>query len=191
MTEPEAQKLWTILLAAYASTVSRLSDEIQKAQAMIYRRMLADLEYPLANAAVERLLATCKFMPSIAEIREAALSTAHGEVRPGADAWGDVLKAVSKTGARGTPVFADPVVAKCVESLGWQNICLSENATADRARFIELYDRQASTQRRDHASGHLPAAQRYRELVARANALESGESPFTAALRLVKGGDEP
>lgn len=158
MTKPEAAKLVAVLLAAYpAARASSGTSEV-------YERMLADLDYPTANAAVERLLATSKFMPSIAEIREACMSLLHGEQIAGGEAWGKVLSAIGRWGVYRVPgvdfVFQDPVVARCVAALGWQNLCNSENQASDRARFIELYDRLAVTTRKELNAGALPAARR-------------------------------
>jgi hypothetical protein len=48
--------------------------------------------------------------------------------------------------------------------MGWRNICLSENQAADRARFIELYDRLATDQRRRIQSPLLAAAEAQRQI---------------------------
>ncbi len=164
MNQAEAKKLVAVLLGAFPqSRISQMTPEI-------YERMLADLDYPAANAAVERLLATAKFMPTIAEIRETALAIAVGEQKPGGSAWGGVLKAISAEGVYRVPgkdfVFSDPVTARCVAALGWENLCNSENQAADRARFIELYERLAVHERRKQLSEGLPAMQRYRSLQA-------------------------
>lgn len=166
MTEPEVQKLVCVLIAAFPSAMAKVDDEHQRNTMAIYRRMLADLDYLVANAAVERLLATCRFMPAVSEIRDACLSLTQGEVRAGGDAWGSVLKAIAEQGAHRTPgadfQFRDPVVLLCVKALGWRELCLSENQVADRARFIELYEQLAAKQRRLALSEGLPAMQRLR-----------------------------
>jgi hypothetical protein len=107
-------------------------------------------------------------MPTIAEIREACMDLEHGEPKAGGEAWGEVLAAVSRWGIYRQPgldfQFADPVVARAVQAFGWRNICNSENQQADRARFIELYDRLATVERKQLNAGQLPAAQRLRAL---------------------------
>lgn len=143
MTRLEVAKLVGVLMAAFPSGQS--TDRTSQ----IYEEMLVDLDFSSANAVVRRLIATCKFMPSIAEIREAALEVTSGQVRPGGDAWGDVLAAVRRFGYYRRPVFDDPVVARVVQSLGWEEICASENQAADRARFIETYDKLTKAQRRE------------------------------------------
>ena len=141
MTQVEVAKLVAVLIAAFPST--KASGDTSK----IYERMLRDLDCEQAGAAVQRLLASAKFMPTIAEIREAVLVSERGPKRAGGDAWGDVLAAVHRFGSYRTPTFTDPTVAHAVAALGWSEICLSENQAADRARFIELYDKLQATER--------------------------------------------
>jgi hypothetical protein len=126
--------------------------------------MLADLDYAVANAAAERLIATSKWIPTIAEIREACLAITAGPKVPGGEAWGAVMRAIGRFGAYRTPGvefnLEDPIAQRCVLSLGWRELCLSENAIADRARFIELYDQLATTTRVAALSEGLPAQRR-------------------------------
>lgn len=168
MTDLEAKKLVAVLVAAFPTTKATM-DTVG-----IYTRMLADLEYPAANAAVEQLLAISKWMPTVAEIRERALSLSVGDVKPGGEAWGLVLKAIRRYGYMRTPgidfSFDDATTAECVSAMNWQELCNSENPTADRARFIELYDALAVQHRRKQLSEGLPAMQRFRMLQAKRRA---------------------
>lgn len=177
MTPAQTAKLVAVLMAAYPN--AKISDEAST----VYERMLADLDYATANAAVERLLATSKWIPTVAEIRETALTLGSGETRPGGDAWGDVLAAVGRYGCYRSPAFEDPLVAKCVDALGWREICLSENQVADRARFIQLYDQLAATDRRLQLSEPLPAMRLLREAQAKHRLPErTGPKSIGAAL---------
>lgn len=162
MTKLEAAKLVAVLIASFPNA------KIMQDTSAVYERMLADLDYTAANAAVERLLATAKFLPAVAEIREAALAVCAGEIRPGGESWGEVLKAIARRGYVRPPGdgwnFSDPLVGQCVAALGWRALCDSENQQADRARFIELYDKLASTGRRTQLSAGLPALERFKAL---------------------------
>jgi hypothetical protein len=202
MTQAEAAKLVAVLMAAYPT--NRATAQTSG----IYERMLADLDYPAANAAIERLLATAKWMPTVAEIRETTLTLAVGEQKPGGEAWGAVLKAIGREGYDRKPgvdfVFSDPVTMRCVQLMQWGKLCASENETADRARFIELYDRLAVNERRKQLSESLPAMQRYRAIEATrteerriasaATDAKSTDSSLGSAisnvLRLATGGEE-
>lgn len=151
MTEVEAQKLVTVLVTAWPTSFARL-DANQRTDTMrLYREMIADLDYAAANAAVKRLIASSRFLPTVAEIRESAIQADCGPQRAGGEAWGDVLAAVHRFGVYRSPAFADPLVARAVSALGWEEICNSENQAADRARFVELYEKLTVTERRELA----------------------------------------
>lgn len=158
MTPVQTAKLVAVLVAAFPN------QQISTGTTEVYERMLADLEVGAATAAVQRLIGVARFLPSVAEIRESALTVVGGERRLGGDAWGDVLEAVGRFGSYRDPQFADPVTERCVRQLGWREICLSENQVADRARFVQLYDGLAQTHRRDELTRALPAVARHREL---------------------------
>lgn len=143
MKASQVTKVVTVLVAAFPNS------HVTEDTSAVYESALVDLDYEQVDAAVGRLLRTSRFMPSIAEIREAVIEAGSGQPRPGGDAWGDVIAAVHRYGSRRDPVFADPLVGRCVSSFGWEDLCLSENSTADRARFIELYDRIARAQRKE------------------------------------------
>lgn len=141
MTKKQVSQLVAVIMAAWPA------NKVSEATTSIYETMLSDLDDGVATQAVARLMATAKFLPTIAEIRAAAALVQTGHARAGLEAWGDVLREVSRTGAYRIPCFEDRLVGVCVSSLGWRNICLSENQAAERARFIEMYDRMAERYR--------------------------------------------
>lgn len=174
MTEAQVRDLIVKMTAALPRDWSFLTKEQQGATEAIYVRMLTDLPWFAARAAVESLLSTAKNMPTIAEVRAATLNAMHGNVRAGGDGWGDVRKAISRYGMNRSPEFIDPVVERVVRALGWRELCQSENDVSDRARFIELYDRFARDQRHEANVSQLPAAQRLRAIQAAQPQIASG-----------------
>lgn len=192
MTEIEAHKVFAVLCALFPSAKVEPWERRSEDGSMkpvpgggtrgAYARMLADLEYAPACAAVERVAATHRFptvLPAVAEIREAYADLTRGTERAGGDAWGDIVKLYSRFSAHRFPTendVADPVAWKCLQAMGWKNLCSSENQTADRSQFIALYDKLAKSTRRDEITRTLPAATRLRE-IAQGNA-----SQFVAAL---------
>lgn len=161
MTEVEAQRIVTTMTASHPNMFVRLSVEQQRDTMAAYRTMLRDLDYVTANAAVARLLATLRYMPTPAEIRESALTLSIGEQSAGGEQWGRVLTAIHEQGVHRTPgvdfMFANEVTGRCVAALGWTELCNSENTIADRARFVELFDKLAGQERRRQLSETLPA----------------------------------
>jgi hypothetical protein len=166
VTHDEAARLVAVMFSAVPS--HRVEAKAVPAMINAYADLLGDLTYAQCNAALRVLLQTSTWLPSVAEIRAAALEVDRGPVRAGGDAWGDVLRAVSRYGAYRRPgedfTFADPVVARCVQSLGWQQICASENVTADRAQFIRLYDTTAGQTHRQAQAPMLAAGAEQRAL---------------------------
>jgi len=135
MTNSEVAKLVAMLLQAYPQA------QFGPASSAMYERMLVQLDAAAALAAVEQIIRTSKFMPTISEIREAAALQMHGPKRLGAEAWADVNKAVRFVGSYNPPPkFEDPIVGRCVAMMGWESLCRSTNDAADRARFIDLYE---------------------------------------------------
>lgn len=169
MTQDEAARLVAVMLAAVPS--HRVEAKAVPGMVAAYADLLADLSYAQCNAALRVLLQTRTWLPSVADIRAAALELDAGPVRAGGDAWGGVIRAIAAEGAYREPgrdfVFADAVTARCVQALGWQNLCLSENQVSDRAQFVRLYDELATQGRRVQQSPQLAAAHEQRELAKR------------------------
>ncbi len=190
MNQAEAAKLVAVMLVSFPAQAHRLSDpEQQVTMANVYADMLGDLSYEQCNAALRVLIQTRQFMPTIAEIRAAVLDISRGPVQPGGVAWGSVQRAIHEQGSYRRPgvdfVFNDPITAQTVSALGWVELCLSENAVADRARFIETYEKLATERRRESQAPALAAARQQRELEKpkpEKLTAPDEESPFTAAL---------
>jgi hypothetical protein len=140
VTEREAHQVVMIIAANWRSDLRGMEPEEIRAWSKMFREGILDLDFAEVKAAVDRVIKTEIFLPKVATIRNALIAATRGQRRSGAEAWGDVIKAVSRYGYNRTPVFDDPIVARVVDALSWKEICNSENATADRARFIQAYD---------------------------------------------------
>ena len=137
MTLDDAHELVTLLGAAYPSQRVKMSPSDVKGMLAAYTAGLLDLEANRVKVAVSNLVKSTKWIPTIAEIREAVVDAEHGKRRSGGEAWGDVVGAIRRYGWSRTPSvdfsFDDPIVADVVRAFGWQDLCRSENAIADRA----------------------------------------------------------
>lgn len=155
MKPSEVSEIVLMLIAAYPA--AKTSEATHK----LYERMLLDLDHATTDQAVTRLIATSKWPPTIAEIREASMALKLGPCRTGGEAWSDALAEAARTSRYGKPRFADPLVAQAVRMwCSWRDFCASpEDDPGGRARFIELYDQLAARARADVVSGiALPAA---------------------------------
>lgn len=189
MTRQEAAKLVSVMVAATGQR-SRVDRSAVDDMIDAYAALLADLDYVRCNAAVRVLLQSQTWMPSVADIRRTVIELEQGPQRPAGEAWGELQKAIQRWGAYRTPgvdfEFRDPGVARCVRALGWKTLCLSEDHTADRARFIELYGALSAQERRESQVPMLAAA---RELRDRGQLTSAGD--LVAGLLQVRKDDKP
>lgn len=155
MTELEVRDVLKLLAAAYPTQRQRMSNDDVRGMAAIYTAGLLDLDAARVRAAVDRLVKSSRFIPTIAELREAAVDVAHGARAPGGEAWGRCLGLIRRYGSHRWPGIdfevADPALLATIRALGWAELCGSDNAAADRARFIELYDQLAKSERKEAA----------------------------------------
>ncbi len=143
MTKGQAAALVALLSAAFPD------DKWGESTCVVYENELAHLDFELANVAIHRMIRMRKFRPTVSEIFETAADVATGERRVGAEAWGDVVKAIRKFGSYAAPEFSDPLVGETVNRMGWRNLCLGDASEAsDRARFAEIYDSLSAAERR-------------------------------------------
>lgn len=202
MTDIEANKLVAMLFATFPG--ARIEPRKQAdgsptpggGTAGVYARLLRDLDYELAVAAIARVAATFRFsnlLPTVAEIRDAAASLALGNVEPGGAAFGAVMSLMRPTRDHRGYHMADPppraVVEKFAGALAWDALqaiggwralcCAEENDPAPRSQFVRAYDAMAANGRRDAVANTLPAVASYLALrgdAARQAALPDGTS---------------
>ena len=122
-------------------------------QAMeLWFQELQDIPYEVAQAGLRQWVATNKWSPSIAEIRDMASTVQNGVIPDWGDGWEQVIKAIRKYGmyqiTEAMDSF-DPITRQCVERLGFRNICLSENINTDRANFRMIYEQLQERKKKD------------------------------------------
>lgn len=165
MTDGETTTIEALMLLATAYPhAPELSDETTQ----LYVRMLADIPPPVLEVAVAQHVASSKFFPTVAELREQAVALASeaGSAPSAAEAWGEVVRAVGSVGYYGKPEFSHPRVSRAVECVGWQAICLSETPGVERAHFLRVYEQLDERAKSD--ARLLPASRELRQLVAAA-----------------------
>jgi hypothetical protein len=155
MTADETTAMLRLLAAAYPTQRQRMSPDDVLAMAAVYIAGLADLDADRVRAAIDRLVKSSRYIPTIAEIRAAAVDVAHGARRLGGQAWGECLALIRRYGSHRWPGIdfevTDPILLTTIRSLGWFDLCASDNPHADRARFIDLYDQLAQGERKEAA----------------------------------------
>lgn len=176
------------VLGAYPAQRQRMSADDVIGLTVSWVQELADVDEPAGKRALSRLLRSSRFLPTIAEFREACVDGGAGGGRKnGGQAWGEIVALIRRYGSHRVPgrdfQIADPLVEQVIRAMHWPELCVSENAVADRARCIELYDQLATAARKEAAIApgagvkQLPngAPRGIRELVA--EILPDGDSP--------------
>ena len=159
------------LLAAALKTYYPKEQILPNQQAMeLWYRELQDIPFPVAEAALRKWVSTQKWSPSIAELREAAAEIVMGETQDWGESWEKVLHAVRRFGiyneAKAMESF-DPMTRLAVERLGFRNVCLSENISAERANFRMIYETIERREKQAKQLG-LPLQDTIRQLQSRA-----------------------
>lgn len=124
-------------------------------QAMeLWFRELCDIPFDVAEMALRKWVSNNKWSPSIADIREMTSGIVHGDPMSWGESWEKALNAVRKYGSynKGAALDSlDPITRKCVESIGYLELCMSENIMADRAhyqRVFEIFSKREQTNQR-------------------------------------------
>lgn len=160
-SEETIKQVLAMLSAEYPEHVNKLSAEQLRNLRDLYTLTLADIGDDDLRAGALRHVNESNWFPKISELRKASAKLANPEHLDPAEAWEQVCKAIPRYGitiagmdGAGIPPFDDPLTEAVVRQFGWNNLCLSENPIADRARFIEAYERQVA---RSYQRAALPA----------------------------------
>lgn len=138
-TKQDIAKLIVLLSAAFPNwTPNEYTTEV-------YYQDLQDIPTEELFVAAQhcRSEAGRKFAPSTGEIRGTVseLRKMSSNLPSSFQAWEEVQRNLIENGGDfGTPVWTHVIVEQAVRSIGWRNIRMSENPTADRARFLQAYD---------------------------------------------------
>lgn len=150
-------------------------------QAMeLWYRQVADIPYNIAEAALNKWVATNKWSPTIADIREMSISVSHGDIPTWGDAWEEVCRAIRKFGSyrAGEAIETlSPLAKKATQRIGFTNLCMSENVAADRANFRMIYETLAERQKKE-AQLPLPLKQLIAELQNDTKLIEKPEKNY-------------
>lgn len=149
MTFDEFKTLAKGLKSAY-TTPNFLPDEYA---IKVWYRFLGDLPCDLATMAVQKYISTNRFPPTIADIRE-MVADMMTESTDWSKSWQDVTRYISLYGIPNESKAYDAMdeyTKEAVKRLGWKNLCMSQNQTADRANYRMVYE-AIIKEKKDHLS---------------------------------------
>lgn len=146
------KKEFSLIALALRAYFPKENNFIPNEQAMkLWYFQLKDLDYKVAEAAVNKWAATNKWSPTIADLRETALTITLGELPEWGEAWQEVTLAIRRYGsyrAGDALKSLSPLTKKVVERLGYLQLCASENIAADRANFRMIFEQLAAREKK-------------------------------------------
>lgn len=154
MTEKEFAKIAAALGSAYGEKKYIQS----KQDADLWYAMLKDLDYTDCLVAVQTIIATSRWHPTISEIRERAAEVRKEPALDWSEAWGAVQYVIHRYGMyrqEEALEALDDRTSRCVRLLGYQTLCTSGNPEADRANFRTMYQ---AMDVRDKQDAQIPQA---------------------------------
>ncbi len=118
--------------------------------------LMGDLPYEVCNVAIQKYMLTNKFPPTVAEIREMCAGVVNGDPLTWGESWERALNAVRKYGSYNKMEALnslDPLTRKCVESIGYMQLCMSENIMVERAHYQKIFEVYS---KREQAEKQMP-----------------------------------
>jgi len=139
MNKQELASVLAYLSSAYPSV------NISKETATVYFDVLKDLPFELCRDEAKRLVKQSQWFPSASQIRR-GVCREFGLLAPSTEeAWAEVTHQVKAVGIYGQTDWGNAIVEEAVRTIGWREICMSENQGVLRAHFFKVYEKLAST----------------------------------------------
>lgn len=108
----------------------------------LWFRQLEDLDYKVCETAINKWVAVNSWPPKIADIRKTAFEVVKGDAIEWSESWEQVQRAIRYYGMYReveAMLSLDDVTKQVVRRLGFKHLCLSDNLTADRANFRDIW----------------------------------------------------
>lgn len=128
------------LLASVYEKLERITTD--KFLSEQWYKMLRDLTDEQFKYAIEVLVKTQKFAPTISEIREKAVEYNHQMELTAEEAWTMVYLDIHSRGYYNEPHYDDWKVEAAKNAIGWHTLCdmTEETKGVIRAHFMRIYD---------------------------------------------------
>ena len=124
----------------------------QQAMELWYQE-LADIPYNVASAALRSYVQQNKFSPTISEIRSMAGEVKQGDMPDWSEGWEQVMRSIRRYGMYNEAKALesmDDMTRTVVQRMGFQNLCLSENVSVERANFRQIYEQVAERKKKEN-----------------------------------------
>ena len=125
MTKADAARLVAIVVTAYPNFDKFMDAKAIEATVNLWAMMFEQDESGIVALAVKKHIATNKWPPSVAEIREIMLEIQHPELIEPDKAWlavSDLMYSTGQFNHGDLSCQLPPLVARAVESIGWTSL---------------------------------------------------------------------
>lgn len=178
MTKADAARLVAIVVTAYPNFDKFKDAKAIEATVNLWAMMFEQDDSGIVALAVKKHIATSKWPPSVAEIREIMLEIQHPELIEPDKAWlavSDLMYSAGQFNHGDLSRQLPPLVARAVESIGWTSLWEMHRSAyiggkpgMDRVAFMQqytpMYEREKSrsmtpaqlTEKIDNVAGSLP-----------------------------------
>lgn len=119
----------------------------------LWYAQLSDIDYRICEIALNKWVALEIWPPTIADLRRMAAEVRNGDLPDWGEGWQQVTKAIRQYGSYNPQAALesmDDLTRRCVERLGFVNLCMSTNEAADRANFRMIYEQLAERQNKEN-----------------------------------------
>lgn len=154
MTREEIVKLLAVLKANYSGALKDMTRQEAEGKINLWITMFADTDKEIMNLAIQKMIATSKYFPTVAEVRETIAEISTGYIIDGGEAWGEVIAAIRNYGQyRETKALESmsEMTRTVVQRMGWHNLCMSEDMEIDRAHFLKIYQAEEKRQKQKNS----------------------------------------
>lgn len=165
MTKQETVEVVTLIVMSYPAAEKLKDENTIKAMVGVWSQFFKDDDKQIVSLAVQKHIATRKFPPNIAEIREQMVLIARPEIIPPDQAWAavsDLMYGVGQFNYGDLHAQLPPLIARAVEVIGYDNLwemhragVRGGSAGLDRVAFIQQY---TPMYERERERAMLPAA---------------------------------
>ena len=153
-----------LFLATIYDKLERITTD--SAIAKLWYESLKDLDDDAFQYAVETIVKTSKFAPSIAELRDKAWEYKHPDTLTAEQAWEIIYNDLHKYGFYKQPTYDNPILERAKNAISWEALC---NVTTDqvsilRRQFIDIYKSLMETQKYAEVTNNGPKLKSLEEL---------------------------
>jgi len=151
MDRAETIKILSILNIAYPRFEIKGKGNLSLA-IELWQWLFKDEPYIVVEIAVQRLILESEYPPTIAAVAKRVSEIKNPRVSTAAEGWEEVMSAVRNHGIydiENALASMSEFTQKVVETIGFREICMSENTDTVRAQFRMAYEQMETRKRQD------------------------------------------